>query len=80
LLGSASPQAAGEVVAHEALEAWAAAGPGLRSYDMSHTFANLYFGNVTNGPEQFLFSSSDSALYYTQSWTFKGLNSTFEIK
>jgi hypothetical protein len=47
---------------------------------MSHTFANLYFGNVTNGPEQFLFSSSDSALYYTQSWTFKGLNSTFEIK
>jgi RHS repeat-associated protein len=47
LLGNASPQAAGEVVAHEALEAYDSSFGGV-GYAISHAYANQFFGEATN--------------------------------
>ncbi len=44
-LNKVNPALAGEVVAHEAMEAYAAAG-GISSFQLAHIFANQFFGNV----------------------------------
>ena len=44
-LNNANPALAGEVVAHEAMEAYGSAG-GIPSYQLAHIFANQFFGDV----------------------------------
>jgi hypothetical protein len=49
LLAGASKQAAGEVVAHEALEAYSSLTfDHATDFSFNHAFANQYFGNVSH--------------------------------
>lgn len=81
LLAGVSPQAAGEVVAHEALEAYHSLNGGIEmNYDANHDWANRSFGNVLNGDPNYVIRSGGQAPYYTQTWNFQRLGSTFEVK
>ncbi len=79
LLNAASPSAAGEVVAHEALEAFGSAGDGHpMDYGLAHGYADQFFGRADNPTnENFLFGAKVTT--YQQVWDFGRINQSFLV-
>ena len=43
-------------------------------------YANQFFGNVVNGPENYTIPSGGQQPYYTQTWNFRRVGTTVETK
>jgi RHS repeat-associated protein len=71
-LNNANPALAGEVVAHEAMEAFGSAG-GIPSYELAHVFANQFFGNVEGSSPQGLPTGAASITSARRIYNFKRL-------
>jgi RHS repeat-associated protein len=82
LLRSASKQAPGEVIAHEALEAYSASFGDVLSpvaFGTAHGFANKSFGMVTH-PDSVDCSVCTPTPYNTLDWRFGRTGETFRVK
>jgi len=83
LLGNVSQQAVGQVIAHEALEAYdssflPASMDFGSAYGIAHGYATQFFGEgETTAPVPIL-NSNPAA--FTQNWTLTGLGSSFTVK
>ena len=83
LLGNVSPQAAGQVVAHEALEAYDSSFlPSSMSsdavYGIAHGYATQFFGEGDTTAPVPILNANPAA--FTQNWTLTGLGSTFTVR
>lgn len=84
LLNSASPQAAGETLSHEALEAYGSSFANGTNYDEWHAYANQFFGQaestrlLTVGPANAALPlSATNPGFYQDQWHFGRINQTF---
>jgi hypothetical protein len=81
LLAGADPQAAGETVAHEALEAYHSLNAGIEmNKDANHDWANQYFGDVNEEAHNFVIRTGGQPDYYTDTWNFQRIGSRIEFK
>jgi len=76
----ANGQISGEVIAHEALEAYGSSFANGTDYGLWHGYANQFFGNVVNGPENYTLRSGGQQPFYTQTWNFQRMGANVEVK
>jgi RHS repeat-associated protein len=80
LAGKANAQLPGEIIAHEALEAYgSSAGLNGNDYLLWHGYANQFFGDVKEGQQQFTFKSSEHQTYEIQDLNFRRLGISIQI-
>jgi len=81
LLAGASPEAAGEVVAHEALEAYHSLTSGIETdYKANHAYADQYFGQVTHPFNADIPAGAGSPAVNLRSWQMGRLSESFMVK
>ena len=81
LLARADPKAAGETVAHEALEAYHSLNGGIEmDFTANHDWANQFFGQVTHPFNGDIPATADSPAVNFRSWNFGRLNESFMVK
>ncbi|HYG98737.1 MAG TPA: hypothetical protein VD837_06360 [Terriglobales bacterium] len=79
LAGGANKQLPGEIIAHEALEAYIST-LGNVPYGIAHGWANQYFGDAVHGSGENHTYGSGGMHHYTLDWTFQRLGVTVQTK
>lgn len=77
LLSNVSRSAAGEVVAHEALEAFSSSSPNT-PYELAHWYANQFFGQITN--PFVAHCEACTPAWNRRDWRFGRIGETFNVK